>query len=85
MNSSKKANQWDFRMKAHIGVDAELGLVPTVNGAARHVHDINEVKALLPGKVHCPDCWPLVKASSYYLSRLDEVWFAKTCCATKKS
>ena len=85
MHSSKKANQWDFRIKAHIGVNAESGLLPTVKGAARHVHDINEVKALLPGKVRCPDFEPLAQASSYYLSRLDEVWCAKICCATKKS
>src|SRR6185503_12007469 len=29
MSSSKKGNQWDFGMKAHIGVDAESGLVHT--------------------------------------------------------
>jgi IS5 family transposase len=27
MHSSKKGNQWYFCMKAHIGVDAESGLV----------------------------------------------------------
>ena len=29
MTSSKKGNQWYFGMKAHIGVDAESGLVHT--------------------------------------------------------
>jgi IS5 family transposase len=29
MTQSKKANQWHFGMKAHVGVDAESGLVHT--------------------------------------------------------
>lgn len=29
MSQSKKGNQWYFGMKAHIGVDAESGLVHT--------------------------------------------------------
>ena len=32
MHQSKKGNQWYFGMKAHIGVDAESGLVHTVRG-----------------------------------------------------
>jgi len=50
MHSSKKGNQWYFGMKAHIGVDAESGLVHTVTGTAGHVHDINEGNALLHGQ-----------------------------------
>lgn len=50
MHSSKKANQWYFGMKAHIGVDADSGLVHTVKGTAGHVHDINEGNALLHGQ-----------------------------------
>ena len=50
MHSSKKGNQWYFGMKAHIGVDAESGLVHTVKGTAGHVHDINEGNALLHGQ-----------------------------------
>ena len=34
MHSSKKGNQWYFGMKAHIGVDAESGLVHTVRGTS---------------------------------------------------
>ena len=49
MHSSKKGNQWYFGMKAHIGVDADSGLVHTVKGTAGHVHDINEGHALLHG------------------------------------
>ena len=49
MHSSKKGNQWYFGMKAHIGVDAESGLVHTVRGTAGHVNDIAEANALLHG------------------------------------
>ena len=34
MHQTKKGNQWHFGMKAHIGVDAESGLVHTVIGTA---------------------------------------------------
>ena len=50
MYSCKKGNQWYFGMKAHIGVDADSGLVHTVRRTAGHVHDINEGNALLHGK-----------------------------------
>jgi transposase, IS5 family len=49
MHQTKKGNQWYFGMKAHIGVDAESGLVHTVIGTAANVHDINAAKALLHG------------------------------------
>jgi transposase, IS5 family len=50
MHSSKKGNQWYFGMKAHIGVDAESGLVHTVRGTSGHVSDIGEANALLHGQ-----------------------------------
>ena len=34
MHSSKKGNQWYFGIKAHIGVDADSGLVHTVRATA---------------------------------------------------
>ena len=34
MHQTKKGNQWHFGMKAHIGADAESGLVHTVVGTA---------------------------------------------------
>lgn len=49
MHSSKKGNQWYFGMKAHIGVDADSGLVHTVRGTSGHVSDIAEAKSLLHG------------------------------------
>ena len=50
MHSSKKGNQWYFGMKAHIGVDAESGLVHTVRGTSGHVSDIAEANSLLHGE-----------------------------------
>ena len=50
MHSSKKGNQWYFGMKAHIGVDAESGLVHTVRGTPGHVSDIAEANTLLHGE-----------------------------------
>ena len=49
MHSSKKGNQWHFGMKAHIGVDAESGLVHTVRATSGNVHDIIEGNSLLHG------------------------------------
>ena len=50
MHSSKKGNQWYFGMKAHIGVDADSGLVHTVRGTSGHVSDIVEANSLLHGE-----------------------------------
>ncbi|MEY8689359.1 MAG: IS5 family transposase [Leptothrix sp. (in: b-proteobacteria)] len=47
MKQSKKGNQWFFGMKAHIGVDAESGLVHTVRGTAGSVNDVVEANSLL--------------------------------------
>lgn len=50
MHSSKKGNQWYFGMKAHIGVDADSGLVHTVRGTAGNVSDVVEANSLLHGQ-----------------------------------
>ena len=50
MHQSKKGNQWHFGMKAHIGVDAESGLVHTVRGTSGNVNDVVEANALLHGE-----------------------------------
>ena len=50
MHSSKKGNQWYFGMKAHIGVDADSGLVHTVRGTSGHVADVTEGNSLLHGE-----------------------------------
>ena len=49
MHQTKKGNQWHFGMKAHIGVDADSGLVHTVIGTAANVHDVTQGHALLHG------------------------------------
>lgn len=50
MHQAKKGNQWHFGMKAHIGVDAETGVVHTVVGTAAHVNDVTQTQALLHGE-----------------------------------
>jgi len=49
MHQTKKGNQWHFGMKAHIGADAQSGLVHTVTGTAANVADIAQTHALLHG------------------------------------
>jgi transposase, IS5 family len=50
MHQTKKGNQWHFGMKAHIGVDAESGLVHTVVGTAANVNDVTQASALVHGE-----------------------------------
>ena len=49
MHQTKKGNQWHFGMKAHIGVDADSGLVHTVVGTAANVNDVTQAHALVHG------------------------------------
>ena len=49
MHQTKKGNQWYFGMKAHIGTDAESGLVHTVIGTAANVNDVTQGHGLLHG------------------------------------
>ena len=49
MHQTKKGNQWHFGMKAHIGVDADAGLVHTVVGTAANVNDVTQAHALVHG------------------------------------
>lgn len=57
MHQTKKGNQYFFGMKAHIGADAESGLVHHVHGTAANVTDLTEVAHLLNGddNVVCAD------------------------------
>lgn len=50
MHQTKKGNQWHFGMKAHIGVDAESGLVHTVVATPANTADITQAGALLHGE-----------------------------------
>lgn len=48
-HSVKKGNQWYFGYKEHIGVDADSGLVHTVETTAANVHDSAMTSALVQG------------------------------------
>jgi IS5 family transposase len=50
MHQTKKGNQWHFGMKAHIGVDADSGLVHTVTTTPANEADVEQVDELLHGK-----------------------------------
>lgn len=50
MHQTKKGSQWYFGMKAHIGVDAESGLVHTVIGTAANINDVTQASDLLHGQ-----------------------------------
>ena len=50
MHQTRKGKQWHFGMKAHIGVDAESGLVHTVIGTAANVNDVTQAGGLLHGQ-----------------------------------
>ncbi len=49
MHQTKKGNQWHFGMKAHIGVDADSGLVHSVIGTSANESDVSHAHALLHG------------------------------------
>jgi IS5 family transposase len=49
MRQIKKANQWHFGMKAHIGVDGDSGLVRTVVTTAANAGDITQLEHLPHG------------------------------------
>jgi len=50
MHQTKKGNMWHFGMKAHIGADADSGLVHTLIGTAANVADIQCARELLHGE-----------------------------------
>jgi transposase, IS5 family len=47
MRSSKKGNQWYFGVKAHVGVDAQSGLVHTAGVTTGSVHDAKVMHRLI--------------------------------------
>lgn len=49
MHQTKKGKQWFFGMKAHIGVDADLGMVHSLVGTAANVGDVTQAHELLHG------------------------------------
>lgn len=49
MHQAKKGNDWHFGMKAHVGVDADSGLVHSVVTTAANESDVSQAHALLHG------------------------------------
>lgn len=49
-HQTKKGNAWHFGMKAHIGVDAQSGLIHTVTATAANEADINQTANVLHGE-----------------------------------
>lgn len=49
MHQAKKDTQWNFGMKAHIGVDSESGLVHSVIGTPANVNNVTQGHGLLHG------------------------------------
>ncbi len=50
MHQSNKGNQWYFGIQAHIGVEAESGLVHSVRGTSGNVNAVVEANSLLHGQ-----------------------------------
>jgi len=50
MHQTKKGNQWFFGLKAHIGVDAESGLVHSLTATAANAADVSQTQHLLHGE-----------------------------------
>jgi IS5 family transposase len=52
MHQTKKGNEWHFGMKAHIGTDADSGLVHSVHVTSANESDVANTHALLHGQEH---------------------------------
>jgi IS5 family transposase len=50
MHQTRKGNEWHFGMKAHIGVDADSGIVHTVVTTPANRADVTQAHKLLHGK-----------------------------------
>jgi IS5 family transposase len=50
MHQTKKGNEWHFGMKAHIGVDADSGLVHSVHATAANESDVAHTHEVLHGQ-----------------------------------
>ena len=49
VHQTKKGNQWHFGMKAHIGVDADTGIVHSMSATGANAHDVTQAPNLLHG------------------------------------
>ena len=55
MHQTKKGNEWHFGMKAHIGADADSGLVHSLHATAANESDVAHTHEVLHGQ----ESWPL--------------------------
>ncbi len=59
MHQTKKGNQWHFGwhfgMEAHIGVDADTGIVHSMSATAANDHDVTQAHKLRPGPIRRPE------------------------------
>ena len=60
MHQAKNGDQWRFGMKAHIGVDAESGLVHSFIGTAAHLNDVTRAGGCCTGKRHRSSATPAI-------------------------
>lgn len=83
MHQTKKGNDWHFGMKAHVGVDAETGLVHSLQTTSANVHDLTPVEASHSRREHhlC-GCWlpwgRETHADQGHLAHCHATW-QKTC------
>ncbi len=47
MHQTRKGNQWHFGVKAHIGLDAGMGVVHSMMTMAGNAHDVTQARKLL--------------------------------------
>ena len=82
MHQTRKGNQWYFGMKAHIGADADSGLVHSLVATSANVSDISQTQYLLHGKekrVHADAGYLGVeKREEFKGSKIDWLVAAKT-------
>jgi len=82
MHQTRKGNQWYFGMKAHIGADADSGLVHSLVASSANVSDISQTQYLLHGKekrVHADAGYLGVeKREEFKGSKIDWLVAAKT-------
>ena len=50
IHQTRKGKQWSFGMKVHIGVDAESGLIHSVQTTSANIHDLTPAAELLHGE-----------------------------------
>ena len=49
IHQTMKGNQWNFGMKAHIGMDSGTGMVHSMTSTASNAHGVTEAHKLLHG------------------------------------